>query len=124
MVKEDILGGIINAVSRGSSLKDAMQSFYNAGYPKEEIEEAARQFQIINSGKPTQQIQKTTPQQTQTQQTPTPQPQQNIISLENKKPDKVGWLIFFIVLLVIIIGIGVALFIFKDKIISIINNSA
>jgi len=42
MVNQDILEGLRNALSRGYSLKIAMTSFYNAGYKKQEIEEAAR----------------------------------------------------------------------------------
>ncbi len=42
MVRGDIIGGIKIALSRGQSLQDAMQSFYNAGYKKEEIMDAAR----------------------------------------------------------------------------------
>lgn len=45
MVQEDILGGIRIAVLNGESLKDAMMSFFNSGYKKEDIEEAARAFQ-------------------------------------------------------------------------------
>jgi FtsZ-interacting cell division protein ZipA len=41
MVNQEILGGLINALERGESLKKSMMSFYNAGYKKEEIEEAA-----------------------------------------------------------------------------------
>ena len=42
MVNQDILGGLKSALERGESLKQAMMTFYNAGYRKEEIEEAAR----------------------------------------------------------------------------------
>ena len=42
MVNEEILGGLKSAINRGESLKRAMMTFYNAGYKKEEIEEAAR----------------------------------------------------------------------------------
>lgn len=42
MVNEDILWGLKSALERGQSLKSAMLSFYNAGYKREEIEEAAR----------------------------------------------------------------------------------
>jgi cobalamin biosynthesis Mg chelatase CobN len=51
MANEDILGGLKTAILRGFSLKDAMISFYNAGYKKEEIEEAARnlQYQMIEN---------------------------------------------------------------------------
>lgn len=41
MINEDILGGLKSATERGESLKKAMMTFYNAGYKKEEIEEAA-----------------------------------------------------------------------------------
>ena len=44
-MKEDILEGLKSAVSKGESLRQAMQSFYNAGYKKGEIEEAARDLQ-------------------------------------------------------------------------------
>lgn len=42
MVRGDIIGGLKIALSRGESLQNAMQSLYNAGYKKEDIEEAAR----------------------------------------------------------------------------------
>lgn len=45
MVNEGILGGLKLALSKGESLKQAMMTFYNAGYKKEEIEEAARVLQ-------------------------------------------------------------------------------
>ncbi|GAI42681.1 unnamed protein product [marine sediment metagenome] len=58
MVNEEIFGGLKLALSKGESLKQAMMSFYNAGYKKEEIEEAARvlqrqQFQQIQPIQPT-----------------------------------------------------------------------
>lgn len=42
MVNNDILEGLRNALARGYPLKVSMVSFLNAGYKKEEIEEAAR----------------------------------------------------------------------------------
>ena len=48
MVREDILGGLRVALSKGHSLQNAMQSFYNSGYKKEDIEEAARYLQSHN----------------------------------------------------------------------------
>ena len=45
MVNKDILGGLKSAITRGYSLEEAMLSFFNAGYKREEIEEAARAFQ-------------------------------------------------------------------------------
>ncbi|MCA9487549.1 MAG: hypothetical protein KC516_01155 [Nanoarchaeota archaeon] len=46
---DDILGGLKAAVERGETLKDAMMSFYNSGYAKQEIEEAARNYLIEKS---------------------------------------------------------------------------
>jgi hypothetical protein len=42
MVNHEIVEGLRLALSRGYTLERAMMSFYNAGYKKEEIEEAAR----------------------------------------------------------------------------------
>lgn len=41
-MNDEILGGLRNALERGDTLQKAMMTFYNAGYKKEEIEEAAR----------------------------------------------------------------------------------
>jgi len=40
-MNEEILGGLKSALERGESMKRAMMTFYNSGYKKEEIEEAA-----------------------------------------------------------------------------------
>ena len=48
MVNETVLAGLKSGLARGESLKKAMMTLYNAGYKKEEIEEAARS---INEGK-------------------------------------------------------------------------
>ena len=42
MVRSDLIGGIKVSLSSGQKLKDVMQSFFNAGYKKEDVEEAAR----------------------------------------------------------------------------------
>ena len=41
---DDILGGIRSAISRGETLKQAMIAMFNAGYTKDEIEDAARKY--------------------------------------------------------------------------------
>jgi len=46
MVREDILGGLKTALARGQTLRQAMMTFYNAGYIKQEIEEAAKALQV------------------------------------------------------------------------------
>jgi hypothetical protein len=40
----EVFGGLKRGAERGETLKDSMMSFYRAGYPKEEIENAARIF--------------------------------------------------------------------------------
>ncbi len=42
MINQEILEGLKFALSKGQTLYQAMLSFYNAGYKKEEIEEAAK----------------------------------------------------------------------------------
>jgi len=42
MVNEEILEGLKSAMLRGETLKQAMISFYNAGYKKQEIEISAK----------------------------------------------------------------------------------
>jgi hypothetical protein len=42
MVNEEIVGGLKNALEHGDNIKNAMMSFFNAGYEKNEIEESAR----------------------------------------------------------------------------------
>ena len=64
MVREEIVEGLRFAMSKGESLMKAMMSFYNAGYSKAEVEEAAKML-----GKPSlQNVQ--SPVQTQAPQTP------------------------------------------------------
>jgi hypothetical protein len=45
MVREELVEGMKMAIEKGQALKAAMMAFFNAGYPKEEIEEAAREVQ-------------------------------------------------------------------------------
>ena len=44
-MNEEIAEGIKFAMSKGETLQQAMQSFYNAGYSRQEVEEAARSLQ-------------------------------------------------------------------------------
>tara|TARA_Y100000310_G_scaffold305866_1_gene346504 strand:- start:2973 stop:3368 length:396 start_codon:yes stop_codon:yes gene_type:complete len=45
MVNIDLLEGLKVAISKGETLQQAMQSFYNAGYNKRDIEESAKALQ-------------------------------------------------------------------------------
>lgn len=142
MVNADILGGLRSALAKGKSLKQTMVSFYNAGYKKEEIEEAARALQTQPAVQPVLQIpqipQLTAQPVTQPGQ-PLPQVQQPIQTAQmqqlaqmlptlqsvsgygkTKKPGKtliiilVGSLIFLIVLVV-------AIFLLKDILAGLLN---
>ena len=70
MAKEELVEGIKQAIPRGETLERAMTTFFNAGYPQEDIEEAARVLQTPNfsqwlSQQPQQKKQTQQPQQPQ-----------------------------------------------------------
>lgn len=44
MIREDLICALRNAIERGSSLDEAIESLENAGYNRVEIEEASRQL--------------------------------------------------------------------------------
>jgi len=49
MAIQELVAGLRNAIDRGASLEKAKQSFISAGYPIQEIEEAAK---FVSSGVP------------------------------------------------------------------------
>lgn len=57
MVNNDILGGLKSALTRGYTLEEAMLSFFNAGYKRDEIQEAAKALQSLISIEPPIEIQ-------------------------------------------------------------------
>lgn len=90
MAAEDIIAGLRNAIERGSTLEQAIQSFINAGYNPAEVKQAGQAFsqgatQIIDETDQTPpQIQSRTPQQTlQNQSQQIPQP---VMQNRNKLP--------------------------------------
>jgi hypothetical protein len=145
MTNEDIVGGLRQALSKGDSLEKAMTSFFNAGYAKEDIENAANSLYAspwqTQADYPTQQQQQPTP-QTQQQNIPqqkTPitypqsqqqQPQQQMlphtqsspavvqkVSDYGKKPSKTGMVITVIlfILFILLLGILASVIFFKDE---------
>ncbi len=87
MPKEDIIRGLEGAMAKGETLERAMYSFYNAGYNKQEVEEAARALSVHLSVqesrlpvKPVLQIQKTMQKPAEIQQA------KPIVPLEELKP--------------------------------------
>jgi hypothetical protein len=52
MTKEDIIAGLKQAIERGANLEQAKQSFINAGYSSEEVEDSARALSGIPQTRP------------------------------------------------------------------------
>jgi len=150
MVDEAILGALKSALSRGESLKKAMMTLYNAGYKKEKISEAARslnetnlaQAQQIQQGKTTQPQQpvsaqmlapsgQLTPQGQPLQQPQQPmqqQPQTSQVSQRVSgygpppKPEGKTVIIILGFLLLLLVGIVVTIFLFKEELMDFFNN--
>lgn len=112
MVKEELVEGIKQALSRGDSLEKAMMSFFNSGYAKHDIEEAAAAAQY--------------PGISQAGSTPivpgqvSPGVVQRISAYGDQKPTSSGKVvtILLIVILIVLLGILVSLILFKDQIVS------
>lgn len=51
MVREDILGGLKNALERGETLQEAKDSFISAGYSKSDVEEASLILEKVQTKK-------------------------------------------------------------------------
>ncbi len=68
-MNEEILGGLKSALERGESMKKAMMTFFNSGYKKEEIEEAAR---ALSESKPVVETKPQVPVMPEKKQVPSP----------------------------------------------------
>jgi hypothetical protein len=128
MVKEEILEGLKYALAKGEPLPQAMMSFYNAGYLKKDIEEAARVLQapqLLQTQQPTQPVQQPPQQQVQPGQLPqAPVKVVQRVSEYRERPKTAGkaiilMLVFFLVLL---LGVLVAVFLFKDELSELLGN--
>lgn len=93
MIKPELVEGIRHAISKGESLKQAMMSFYRAGYKKEDVEDSAREyqrlyyFQQMQNPQQTNQSSQQFGQTTQTNKTSNqPQTQQPLSSLPSQSP--------------------------------------
>lgn len=120
MVNIDLLEGLKVAISKGETLQQAMQSFYNAGYDKRDIEESAKalQYQIHqeqiqkpklvkseNNIKKPMELSKSQP----------PKTTQKISNYEQEKPSKKK-MIILISLLIFVIGIIlIGIFFFREN---------
>ena len=124
MVKEEILEGLKYALAKGEPLPQAMMSFYNAGYLKKDIEEAARVLQAPQL-QPTQQF--TQPDQQQAQPGQLPQTAVRVVqrvSEYKERPKTAGkalilMLVFFLILL---LGVLIAVFLFREELSELLGN--
>jgi len=103
-MREDILGALKSALIRGETLKKAMMTLYNAGYKKNDIEEAAASLQQIIQPRPIGQNQTTT----------TP-PQLST------KPKSTLSLVLIILSLIVLVGILIGSFLFSSELIEFFN---
>jgi len=109
-MRQDILGALQSALIRGETLKRAMMTLYNAGYKKNEIEEAAAELQqIIQQQSPVAQLKPS-------------QPIQQPVQPNFEKPKSKIKIILLIILLIILIGMLVGVFLFKTELIEFLNN--
>ena len=135
MVRADILAGLKAAVQKGESLKQAMITFYNSGYSKQEIEEAARVLQSQGTIQPV--VQNIPQQKTQQPQqnlapgqpvqkvssygsatTPQTQPTQKVSNYEPKKKKGKVFVILLVAILLLLVGLLITVVIFKDQILN------
>ena len=115
-MKEDIIGGLKNAMDRGYTLDAAIQSFINAGYSVNEVKEAASN---LSTGALSI-LQPSSPQLIQDKAIQEINPEYHANPLES---NKMNWKIFLlIVLLIVILGLGALLLIFKENAIEFLSN--
>lgn len=110
MVNEEILGGLRSAVDRGERLVDAMNSFLNAGYDRQEIKEASEVFKEEEGPKPAPKKQaKKAPKKI----TRKKKPKKRVSEYSGKKkPSAPKWIIISIIIVaLILVGVTIAYFV-------------
>ena len=119
-MREDIQGGLRNAMERGASLEQAIKSFLSAGYAESEVREAAKIFAtptlgVVNSAETTAFFNNA-----QKQVQPIQQMQQGQVhgTLTSGESGTNKMIIILVVILIILVGVFIASLIFKDQIAS------
>lgn len=146
-MRQDIYGGIKNALERGQSLEQAVKSFINAGYSELEVKQVASQFTsgTLSSVYPTNKIvQNNSAPQPPAQPMPNPQKleqyrqpsnqntslrqplrpvfQSNYQISDSHKKTGLGLILFLsLLLLILIFALGATIF-FKNEIIFLLQN--
>ena len=132
MVNEDILGGIETAVAEGESFESAMMGFFNAGYSKEDIEWAAKAFQLNQFRAGPEKIQvrpkgavvvEPKKEVVQNQFIKKPYMKQNISSYEQASQfQEKTILIILVSSFILLLGVLAGVFVFKEQLVSFINS--
>lgn len=145
MVREDILGILKTAIQKGKNLQQTAQSLINAGYPEAEVTEASKSVesyvfqptQIQRPASPKAPVPRQqfypgkSPQVVSQYYSPAPveyiQRSQQVVqrvSGYNSEGDRAGKAvtIIMVIILAVLIGILLMVFLFKDELMSIINN--
>ena len=136
-MRDDIYGGLKNAIERGATLDQAVRSFINAGYSESEVREAAKSFMppVLSVTNPsttpntTNSIQKRPmpiqarpPQQQQSPPAqPNPQMQFATISPPPEKSNKT--IIILVAVLTLLVGVFVTSLLFRNEIASVIKTA-
>ena len=136
--KPEIVEGIKNAVERGSSFEKAKQSFINAGYNLDDVEDSARALTGSGPFTPSSQNYSSPPNQSSSQ-TPFPRnPKINNIPIPNspqvphiksevlqkipvKSSKKIVWIVLLILILVTLLGVLGASIFFKEKLLELLS---
>lgn len=110
MVREEIVAGLRNAIERGQSIQQAMQSMANAGYQTNEIQEASKYVNLGATG-----LMQQAPKAYVSQEQYSPNPEnptlpekQNPITKPSTSKTKVIILSLFLILL--LAGLGVMIY--------------
>jgi len=114
MEKKEIISGLKQAVERGYSLEQAKQSFLNAGYAPEDVEDSAKSMGGVLSQMPKEEKHKLFeyPEKAREEKAPATPPQEQEIRKpeEEKKPKKSIRKSIIIALAIVLISLLILLF--------------
>jgi hypothetical protein len=107
MAREEIIAGLRNAVERGQSIQQAMQSMINAGYQVNEVQEASRFIDLGATGT----MQQTPSAYVSQEQYSTGQEQATALPIEAKKSSpNTKIIILTLVLVLLLAGLGAMIY--------------
>lgn len=128
-MKDEIIAGIRNALDRGYSIQQAVQSFINAGYNPNEVKEAAEAFSgashiAFGNDEPKQvsakliSFNQQPAQNTPVQNFPTP----NNVNIPKEKSKGKGIVITLVIILVFLLAVLISSIVFRDQILEFVRN--